>query len=112
MPSDEQPSVIDAPEPVRQGVTRQRSPLWLRRGGVALAVTIAALVATCTDHPTEPLMRGGRVLLAVRPLLQSPVKLQAFGLTISPAEFDKDAWATPRAMVADIERRVAGANAA
>ena len=74
--------MIDAPEPVRQGVTRQRSPLWLRRGGVALAVTIAALVATCTDHPTEPLLRGGRVLLAVRPLLQSPVKLQAFGLTI------------------------------
>ena len=37
---------------------------------------------------------------------------QAFGLTISPAEFDKEAWATPRAMIADIERRVAGVNAA
>jgi D-alanine--poly(phosphoribitol) ligase subunit 2 len=31
---------------------------------------------------------------------------EAFGLTISPAEFDKGAWATPRAVVADIERRL------
>jgi D-alanine--poly(phosphoribitol) ligase subunit 2 len=31
---------------------------------------------------------------------------EAFGLTISPAEFDKKAWATPRAVVADIERRL------
>jgi D-alanine--poly(phosphoribitol) ligase subunit 2 len=31
---------------------------------------------------------------------------EAFGLTISPAEFDKEAWATPRAVVADIERRL------
>jgi D-alanine--poly(phosphoribitol) ligase subunit 2 len=30
-----------------------------------------------------------------------------FGLTISPAEFDREAWATPRALVADIERRMA-----
>jgi D-alanine--poly(phosphoribitol) ligase subunit 2 len=36
---------------------------------------------------------------------------EAFGLTISPAEFDKEAWATPRAIVADIERRLAGARA-
>ena len=33
----------------------------------------------------------------------------AFGLTISPAEFDRAAWSTPRALVADIERRVADA---
>jgi D-alanine--poly(phosphoribitol) ligase subunit 2 len=31
----------------------------------------------------------------------------AFGVTISPAEFDREAWATPRALVADIERRMA-----
>jgi D-alanine--poly(phosphoribitol) ligase subunit 2 len=31
----------------------------------------------------------------------------AFGVTISPAEFDRDAWSTPRALVADIERRMA-----
>jgi D-alanine--poly(phosphoribitol) ligase subunit 2 len=33
----------------------------------------------------------------------------AFGLTISPAEFDRAAWSTPRALVADLERRVADA---
>jgi D-alanine--poly(phosphoribitol) ligase subunit 2 len=37
---------------------------------------------------------------------------QAFGLTISPAEFDKEAWATPRAVVADIDRRLSGVSAA
>ncbi len=27
------------------------------------------------------------------------------GLDISPAEFDRDAWATPRQLVADVQRR-------
>jgi D-alanine--poly(phosphoribitol) ligase subunit 2 len=31
----------------------------------------------------------------------------AFGLVISPAEFDREAWATPQMLVADIERRLA-----
>lgn len=30
----------------------------------------------------------------------------AFGLDISPAEFDRETWATPRKIVGDIERRV------
>ncbi len=30
---------------------------------------------------------------------------EQLGLDISPAEFDRDAWATPRQLVADIERR-------
>jgi len=34
---------------------------------------------------------------------------EAFGLTISPAEFDRRAWSTPRSLVADIERRLARA---
>jgi D-alanine--poly(phosphoribitol) ligase subunit 2 len=34
---------------------------------------------------------------------------EAFGLTISPAEFDRQAWATPARFVADIERRLASA---
>ena len=29
-----------------------------------------------------------------------------FNLDISPAEFDRDAWATPRLIVADIRRRL------
>jgi D-alanine--poly(phosphoribitol) ligase subunit 2 len=36
----------------------------------------------------------------------------AFGLVISPAEFDRDAWATPPLLVADIERRLAEGAAA
>ena len=37
---------------------------------------------------------------------------EAFGLVISPAEFDRDAWGTPRMLVADIERRLAEGAAA
>ncbi|HLK09784.1 MAG TPA: D-alanine--poly(phosphoribitol) ligase subunit 2 [Candidatus Binatia bacterium] len=33
---------------------------------------------------------------------------EAFGLSISPAELDKQIWSTPRALVADIEQRLAG----
>jgi acyl carrier protein len=32
---------------------------------------------------------------------------EAFGLSISPAELDKQAWSTPRALVADIAQRLA-----
>jgi D-alanine--poly(phosphoribitol) ligase subunit 2 len=34
---------------------------------------------------------------------------EAFGLTISPADLGREAWSTPRALVADIGRRVARA---
>jgi D-alanine--poly(phosphoribitol) ligase subunit 2 len=34
---------------------------------------------------------------------------EELGLTISPSEFDRDAWSTPRALVADIERRLSAA---
>lgn len=33
---------------------------------------------------------------------------EEFGINISPAEFDREAWATPGKLVADIERRLAG----
>lgn len=33
----------------------------------------------------------------------------AFGIEISPAEFEREAWATPNRLVADIARRVAAA---
>jgi D-alanine--poly(phosphoribitol) ligase subunit 2 len=32
---------------------------------------------------------------------------QEIGVEISPAEFDRDAWATPAKMVADVQRRLA-----
>jgi D-alanine--poly(phosphoribitol) ligase subunit 2 len=31
---------------------------------------------------------------------------QEFGVEISPAEFEQDQWATPKRIVADVERRV------
>ena len=31
---------------------------------------------------------------------------EEFGLDISPADFDREAWATPQLLVADIERRL------
>jgi D-alanine--poly(phosphoribitol) ligase subunit 2 len=32
---------------------------------------------------------------------------EAFGLVISPAELDREQWSTPRALIADIEARLA-----
>ena len=37
---------------------------------------------------------------------------EAFGLAVSPADVDRDAWSTPRGIVADVERRIAAARAA
>ena len=31
---------------------------------------------------------------------------QEMGVEVSPAEFDRDAWATPAKMVADVQRRL------
>jgi D-alanine--poly(phosphoribitol) ligase subunit 2 len=31
-----------------------------------------------------------------------------FGVDISPAEFERDKWATPRLIIADLESRIAG----
>jgi len=35
-----------------------------------------------------------------------------FGLTIAPSELDRDAWATPRLLVADVQARLAAAEGA
>ena len=32
---------------------------------------------------------------------------QEFGIEVSPAEFEREKWATPRLMIADIEARLA-----
>lgn len=34
---------------------------------------------------------------------------EAFGLAISPSELDREAWATPRRFLSDVERRLADA---
>jgi acyl carrier protein len=31
---------------------------------------------------------------------------EEFGLKISPAEFEREAWGTPRRIIADLERRM------
>lgn len=36
----------------------------------------------------------------------------AFGIVISPADFDKEAWATARSLIADVERRLNPARSA
>jgi len=33
---------------------------------------------------------------------------QEFGVDISPAEFEREKWATPRLMIEDIEKRIGG----
>ena len=37
---------------------------------------------------------------------------EAFGIVISPADFDKQAWATARSLIADVERRLISARCA
>jgi D-alanine--poly(phosphoribitol) ligase subunit 2 len=37
---------------------------------------------------------------------------ETFGLVVSPADLDRDAWDTPRALIGDVERRIAAARAA
>ncbi len=39
-------------------------------------------------------------------LYDSHVIEQEFGIQVSPAEFDRESWATPRKIVADIQRRL------
>lgn len=55
-----------------------RRPRVLR---AALAIGIAVAAATCRDAPTAPL-RGGRAVLAVRPVFRASTDVQSFGLTI------------------------------
>lgn len=76
---------------------------------------IEARVSRILAEVTET---GGRTLapdtaLYDRGLLDSMTTVQLiaalsdeFGLDISPAEFDRDAWATPAGITADIRRRL------
>jgi D-alanine--poly(phosphoribitol) ligase subunit 2 len=62
--------------------------------------------STVLGDPDVPLYDAGLLdSLAVVTLI---VRFEeAFGLSISPAELDKQAWSTPRALVADIAQRLA-----
>ncbi len=58
-----------------------------------------------------PLLTSGQLdSLAIVTLM---VALQeAFGVEISPADFDQQAWATARSLIADVERRLISARSA
>jgi len=58
-----------------------------------------------------PLLTSGQLdSLAIVTLM---VALQeAFGIEISQADFDKQAWATARSLIADVERRLISARSA
>lgn len=49
------------------------------------------------DHQILDSMRTVELLLAIS---------RDFGVEISPAEFDRDAWATPRKFVEDVVNRI------
>ncbi len=69
------------------------------------------VLAEVTETPGRPLPPDTE--LYDRGLLDSMTTVQLiaalsdeFGLDISPAEFDREAWATPAGIVADIRRRL------
>lgn len=58
------------------------------------------------DHPELPLFDSG--VLDSLGLVQLILAFDAeFKLTISPAELDREQWATPRDLADDVERRLA-----
>ena len=61
--------------------------------------------ADVLSDPDLPLYRDG-LLDSLGTVSLMVAFEEAFGLTISPAEFDKEAWGTPRMIVADVERRL------
>jgi D-alanine--poly(phosphoribitol) ligase subunit 2 len=82
-----------------------------RDGGVAER-TIAILCEVAGDaeprHDLDvPLFASG--LLDSLGVVRLMVAFEeAFGVVVSPAELDREAWSTPRALIADIERRLGG----
>ena len=69
------------------------------------------ILAEVTDTEGRPLPAD--TALYDRGLMDSMTTVQLiaalsdeFGVDISPAEFDRDAWATPAGIVADIRKRV------
>jgi D-alanine--poly(phosphoribitol) ligase subunit 2 len=49
------------------------------------------------DYQLLDSMRTVQLILAIE---------EEFGIKISPAEFDRESWATPRKIIADLERRL------
>ena len=49
------------------------------------------------DYQLLDSMRTVQLILAIE---------EEFGIKVSPAEFDRESWATPRKIIADLERRL------
>jgi D-alanine--poly(phosphoribitol) ligase subunit 2 len=88
----------------------------MEHGGTVAERTVALLCEVAGD---DEVGRDLDVPLFTSGLLDSlgVVRLmvgfeEAFGLVVSPAELDRERWATPRSLIADIERRLGRAESA
>jgi D-alanine--poly(phosphoribitol) ligase subunit 2 len=69
--------------------------------------TLASIAETdaVVTHPNLPLFEDG-VLDSLKAVELMLALSEQFGVEISPAEFERDEWATPSHIVAYMERRV------
>lgn len=78
---------------------------------MSLAETVVRILAEITDtdevraDPDLPLYELA-VLDSLRTVELMIALSEALGVEISPAEFDRDQWATPQRIIADMERRL------
>jgi D-alanine--poly(phosphoribitol) ligase subunit 2 len=72
-------------------------------------IDVLALVADTDEVRTNPdlALYELQVLDSMKTVELIVALQQEMGVEISPAEFDRDAWATPAKMVADVQRRLA-----
>ena len=69
-----------------------------------ILVTIAE-TAEVREHPDLHLYDTG-ILDSLKTVELIVAMSEAFGVELSPAEFERDEWATPRQIVACMERRI------
>lgn len=71
-------------------------------------LTILATIADTREVIADPDLRlfDLEVLDSLKTVELMIALADAFGIEISPAEFERDLWATPRLIVADIARRI------
>ena len=59
------------------------------------------------DHNLDLALYDLQVLDSMKTVELIVAISEEFGIDISPAEFERDRWATPRKIIADLEARVA-----
>jgi D-alanine--poly(phosphoribitol) ligase subunit 2 len=72
-------------------------------------LTILAEVAETEDVRTQPdlALYDSQVLDSMKTVQLIVALGQELGVEISPAEFERENWATPRLLVEDVQRRLA-----